>query len=85
MRTNSRIQTNAFDDGLSIEAFHLRIYVQLIEEGDTEGQVGVSEKLHSFGLGCAHKKYWHILLDSAFFDDRGECVGGFFGVKHYYD
>ena len=72
VRTYTRVEAYAIYDRLCIKAFHLGIGVKLVEVADTQGEVGIGKELHCLGLGAAHKKHIHILLDCAFPDDRGE-------------
>ena len=79
--TNSRIQTDALNDGPGVEAFHLCISVQFVEEADAQGQVSIGEELHGFRLGGTHEEHRHIFLYGAVLDDGGKSVGGFFQCR----
>ena len=78
MRADAGIEADTIDDGLGIETLHLGIGVELVEVGDAKGQVGVGEEFDGLGLGGAHEKDRHILLDGTFDEEGGEGVGGCF-------
>ena len=44
------VKTDAVDDVLSVESFHLGIGVELVEIADAQGEVGVGEELHRLSL-----------------------------------
>ena len=51
------VETDAVDDGLCVEAFHLSIGVKLVEVADAKSQVGVGKELHGFCLFHSDEKY----------------------------
>lgn len=53
MAADARLKAHAVDDVTGVEASHLAVGVELVEVGDTEGQVGVGEQLDGLGLGGA--------------------------------
>ena len=60
MAADARLQAHAVDDVAGVEAADLAVGVELVEVSDAEGQVGVGEELHRFGLGGAQ----HELRDA---------------------
>ena len=75
MGADARVEADAVDDFLCVEAFGLCVGIQLIEVGDAEGQVGVSEELYSFGFGEAHEQGVDVFLQSALLEERREDMG----------
>ena len=51
MRTDTRIETNAFYNLLGIQTFHLCVGVEFVEVADTQSEIGVCEEFHGFGFG----------------------------------
>ena len=76
MRAYPRIQADALDDSLRVQALHLRIGVQFVEVTHPQGQVGVGEQFHRFRLRGAHEQHRNVLLQRPLLDDRGEGVSG---------
>ena len=72
MAADARIEADAIDNLLGIQALHLGIGVQLVEIGHAQRQIGVGKKLHGLGLGEAHDQRWDVLLDSALLQQLGE-------------
>ena len=63
---DARVQADAFDDRLRVEALHLGIGVQLVEVADAQGQIGVREELDGFGLGGAHQQHLRVVQGGLF-------------------
>ena len=55
MAADAGIEADALDDLPGIKPLHLGVGVQLIEEANAEGQIGVGEQLDRLGLGEAHE------------------------------
>ena len=51
MRTDSRIQSDSFNNLFRIQAAHLRISVKLVEICDTERKIGIGKQLDGLSLG----------------------------------
>ena len=76
MVPNPRVQTHAPNDGLRIQAFHLGISVQLVEEADTQGQIGIGKELHGLSLGQTHKERINLLLYRALLQQGRKSMRG---------
>ncbi len=72
MCTDTRIQTYARYDSLTVQSLHLCISIQFIEIRYTQSQIGIGKQFHSLCLGHAHKQGIDILLDSTFLQQSGE-------------
>ena len=71
---DSRIQTDAVNDGLGIESFHLGICVQLVEVAHAESQIGVGEELDSLGFFHPDKQSRDIFFDGSLLQQASEYV-----------
>ena len=60
------VQAHALDDRARVEALHFGVGVQLVEVRYPQGQVGVREELHGFGLGGAHQQYFRVVQGGFF-------------------
>ena len=58
-----RVEAHPLDDGLRVEALHLRVGVQLVEVAHPQGKIGVREKLHRLRLSRAHVQHGDIPLE----------------------
>ena len=76
MRTDARIQADALDNSLRVEALHLCVGIELVEVRYTQRQVGIGEQLDRLGLGGAHEEHGNVLLDGPLLDERGELMRG---------
>ena len=65
MAADPGIQADTLNDLPGIEALHLRIGIQLIEEGHPESKIGIGEQLHRFRFREAHEQGINIFLDGA--------------------
>ena len=74
MSADTRIETNAVNNLLSIQPLHLSVGIQLIEIANTQSQIGVGEQLNSFSLCESHKQGIDILLDSTFLQKFSKSV-----------
>ena len=81
MRADARVEADAFDDILRVEALEFGVGVELVEVADAQGQVGVGEELHRFGLGAAHEEDGDVLLDGTGLQKLGEGFGGGFEFR----
>ena len=61
MCANTRVETDALDDGLAVETFHLGIGVEFIEIAYTQGKICVGEEFYGFSLFHAHEKAGDVL------------------------
>ena len=75
MGTDSGVQADAVDDGFGVQTPHLRIGVQLVEEGNPHGKIGVCEKLYRFRLCGVHEQRRDLLLDGPLLQQSGENFG----------
>ena len=69
------IQTYAVNDLPGVQPFDFRVSVQLVEEADPQGQIGVGEQLDRFRFREAHEQRVDVFLLRAFLKQRGEGVG----------
>ena len=58
MGTDTRVETDALDDGLRIETFYFGIGVKFVEIADAQGEVRVGEEFYGFRLFHTHEKAW---------------------------
>ena len=77
MRTDTRVETYAVDNGFRVQPFHLRVRVEFIEIAYAQRQIGVGEELDGFRLRRTHDTHLDILLDRALFEQRRKtfCCG----------
>ena len=80
---DARVEADAFDDGLRVEALHLGVGVELVEIADAQGQVGVGEELDRLRLRRAHEEDGDVLLQRALADEGRESVGGVLQGKRF--
>ena len=76
MRADARVETDAVNDGLSVEAFHLGVGVKLIEIAHAKGEVGVGKELHGLCLGRPHEQSVDVLLHRALLQKSRKDMGG---------
>ena len=74
VHANARVEAHAGDDGQAVEAFHLGIGVEFVEETHAKGQIGVGKKFHRLGLGQPHEQDIDIGLAGALLQDLGKGV-----------
>ena len=74
VRADTRVEADAVDDTLRVQAFHLGVGIQLVEVADAQREVGVGKELHGLGFGAAHEEHGHLLFDGALLDDGREGV-----------
>lgn len=69
------IQTYPLNDGLRIQPLHLGIGVQLVEEADTQRQIGVGKEFDGFGLGHPHEERINLLFYRPLPQQGGKGMG----------
>ena len=66
VRTDTWVKSHSVNDGLGIQALHLCVGVEFVEEAHTQCQIGVGEEFHRFSLGESHEECVDVLLDGSF-------------------
>ncbi len=74
----ARVESYAFDDCLRVEAFYLGVCVELVEVAHPQGEVGVGEEFHGFGLLEPHVQSRDVGLYCPLLQQGRECVCGLF-------
>ena len=72
---DARVEADAVDDGLGVEALDFGVCVEFVEVADAQGKVGVGEELDGFGLLHAHEEGVDVLLDGTLLEQVGEDGG----------
>ena len=75
MVADTRIQAYPFDNLLAVQPLAFSIAVELVEIGNAQRQIGVSEQFDRFRFGGVGKQGWDILLDRAFFQQISKTFG----------
>ena len=75
MVADTRIQAYPFDNLLAVQPLAFSIAVELVEIGNAQRQIGVSEQFDRFRFGRVGKQGWDILLDRAFFQQISKTFG----------
>ena len=78
---DARVEADAVDDLLGVEALRLGVGVELVEVGHAEREVGVCEELDGLGFGEAHEEGADAGFDRAFLEEGGEAVRGVDGGR----
>ena len=78
MAANARIKANAIDNLLRVQAFALRIGIQLIKVSHAQRQIGVGKQLDSLRLGESHEQCVDVLLNGAFLQQTGKLMRRFY-------
>ena len=78
---DARVEADAVDDLLGVEALRLGVGVELVEVGHAEREVGVREELDGLGFGEAHEEGTDAGFDRAFLEEGGEAVRGVDGGR----
>ena len=81
MRTNTRIQADAFNDLLGIESFAFCVGIQLIEVCHTQRQIGIGKQLYSFCFSGSHEERIDVLLDGTFLEQSSKSTGCLHGIR----
>lgn len=79
MGADTRVETNAVDDILRIQAAQLGVSIELVKVSNAEGEISIREELNRFGLGRAHEFDRDILFNRRFLEEIRESVS-FFSV-----
>ena len=82
MQPDARIEADAFNDLARVHAGGHGIAVQLVEEGDAHGEIGVGEQLDGFGFGRIGEQHRHVLFGRAFQHQIGKLPPAQAGVAH---
>lgn len=61
--TDTRVETDAFDDGFCVQPFYFCVGVQFVEVADAKGQIGIGKKLHCLGFFCSHEEARDALVE----------------------
>ena len=72
---DTRVEANAVNDLLAVQAMGGGIGVELVEVRDTHGQVGIGEEFDGFGFGGIGKEDGDVFFDGAFFEQAGKDFG----------
>ena len=72
MGADSGIQAHALDDLACIEAVELGIGVEFVEEGHTQGQIGIGKELDGLSLCGMDNERGHIVFKGAFLEQVGK-------------
>lgn len=75
MVADTRIRAYPFDNLLAVQPLAFSIAVELIEIGNAQRQIGVSEQFDRFRFGGVGKQGWDILLDRTFFQQISKTFG----------
>ena len=75
MVADTRIQAYPFDNLFAVQPLAFSIAVELVEIGNAQRQIGVSEQFDRFRFGGVGKQGWDILLDRAFFQQISKTFG----------
>ena len=78
MVADARVEAYAFYDLLCVESFEFGISVEFVEVTHAERKVSVSEELHRFCLGAAHKQNRHIVFERSLLDELCKLMCRFF-------
>ena len=76
MCADAGVEADALNDLLGVNALHLGIGVQLVEEGDSERQICVCKQFDGLCLCEAHEERINVLLDGTFLQQCRKFVGG---------
>ena len=76
MCADAGVKTDAIDDGLGVEAFHLGVGVELVEIADTQRQIGIGKKFDGLCLGETHEEGVNAFLDGSLLQQGGKGMGG---------
>lgn len=69
------VEADAVDDLAGVEAVRGGVGVELVEEGNTHGQIGVGEELYGFGFGAVGEQHLDVLLDGSLMEELGKGLG----------
>ena len=75
MGADTWIKTHTVDDVLRVQAFNLRIGVQLVKVGYTEGEVSISKELDGFSFRKIHEQGIDVRLLCPFLEQLGKYLG----------